>query len=294
MSFKNYSPFLKISSNNKSWDLIITPNRGWFNLDLKGIWQYRDLIRLFIRRDIVSQYKQTVLGPLYFALTPIIGTLINMLIFGQIAKLSTDGIPQFLFYMSGNLFWGYFSACLGAGNSVFQSNVSLFSQVYFPRLTVPISQNISNLFKILIQFMIFIIFYIYFILKGSQMYPTLGVALIPLLLLQCSLLGFGTGILMSSFTTKYRDLNFIYRFITSFWMYVSPVVYPLSVIPEKWRYLASFNPMVGIIESARQVIFGESSLEFIFIVNGLLTTTALLFIGLIIFNRVEKNFVDTI
>ena len=126
------------------------------------------------------------------------------------------------------------------------------------------------------------------------MYPTLGVVLIPLLLLQCSLLGFGTGILMSSFTTKYRDLNFIYRFITSFWMYVSPVVYPLSVIPEKWRYLASFNPMVGIIESARQVIFGESSLEFIFIVNGLLTTTALLFIGLIIFNRVEKNFVDTI
>ncbi len=217
-----------------------------------------------------------------------------MLIFGRIAKLSTDGIPQFLFYMSGNLFWGYFATCLSAGKSVFESNVNLFSQVYFPRLSVPISQNISALYKISIQFIMFIFFYIYFIAAGYEMDPSWGVVIVPLLLLQCSLLGLGTGILMSSFTTKYRDLNFIYRFITSFWMYVSPVVYPLSVIPEKWRYLASFNPMIGIIESARQIIFGESSLEFIFIINGLFTTLTLLLIGLIIFNRVEKNFVDTI
>ena len=148
--------------------MVITPHRGWFNLDLKGIWQYRDLIRIFIRKDIVSQYKQTVLGPLYFALTPIIGTLINMLIFGQIAKLSTDGIPQFLFYMSGNLFWGYFATCLTAGKSIFHSNVSLFSQAYFPRLTIPISQNISALFKLSFQFIIFALFYIYFFSKGRQ------------------------------------------------------------------------------------------------------------------------------
>ncbi len=274
--------------------MVITSQRGWLNLDIKGLWRYRDLILLFIRRDIVSQYKQTILGPIYFALTPIIGTLISMLIFGRIAKLSTDGIPQFLFYMSGNLFWGYFATCLSAGKSVFESNVNLFSQVYFPRLSVPISQNISALYKISIQFIMFIFFYIYFIAAGYEMDPSWGVVIVPLLLLQCSLLGLGTGILMSSFTTKYRDLNFIYRFITSFWMYVSPVVYPLSVIPEKWRYLASFNPMIGIIESARQIIFGESSLEFIFIINGLFTTLTLLLIGLIIFNRVEKNFVDTI
>ena len=274
--------------------MVITSQRGWLNLDIKGLWRYRDLILLFIRRDIVSQYKQTILGPMYFALTPIIGTLISMLIFGRIAKLSTDGIPQFLFYMSGNLFWGYFATCLSAGKSVFESNVNLFSQVYFPRLSVPISQNISALYKISIQFIMFIFFYIYFIAAGYEMDPSWGVVIVPLLLLQCSLLGLGTGILMSSFTTKYRDLNFIYRFITSFWMYVSPVVYPLSVIPEKWRYLASFNPMIGIIESARQIIFGESSLEFIFIINGLFTTLTLLLIGLIIFNRVEKNFVDTI
>ena len=283
-----------MSSKSSDWDLVITSHRGWFNLDLKGIWQYRDLIRLFIRRDIVAQYKQTVLGPLYFALTPIIGTLINMMIFGQIAKLSTDGIPQFLFYMSGNLFWGYFATCLGAGKSVFQSNAGLFSQVYFPRLSVPISQNISALFKLSIQFGLFIFFYIYFSTKGAEMNPSRGIVLIPLLLLQCSLLGLGTGILMSSFTTKYRDLNFIYSFISSFWMYASPVVYPLSVIPEKWRYAASFNPMVNIIETARQVIFGSSSLEPIYILNGLITTVIMLFFGLMIFNRIEKTFLDTI
>jgi len=284
---------LKNSTVN-DWDLVITPYRGWLKIDLSGIWQYRDLIRLFVRRDIISQYKQTVLGPLYFALTPIIGTLINLLIFGKIAKLSTDGIPQFLFYMSGNLFWGYVATCMGSGKSVFQSNVSLFSQIYFPRLTVPISQNISALFKLTIQFGIFTCFYFYFITNGSEIYPSWGIVLIPLLLLQCSLLGLGIGILMSSFTTKYRDLNFIYSFISSFWMYASPVVYPLSVIPEKWRYAVSFNPMVGIIETVRQVIFGTSSLESIYIFNGLLTTLIMLFLGLIIFNRVEKTFLDTV
>ena len=217
-----------------------------------------------------------------------------MFIFGRIAKLSTDGIPQFLFYMSGTLFWGYFSTCLNAGKSVFSSNASLFSQIYFPRLSIPIAQNISALFKLIIQFGLFTAFFIFFFFQGFDLQPSSGILLIPLLLLQCSLLGLGAGILMSSFTTKYRDLNFIYNFITSFWMYVSPVVYPLSVIPEKWRFIISFNPMVSIIEIARQVIFGKSSLEPIYILNGLITTIILLFIGLIIFNRVEKTFIDTI
>ena len=276
------------------WDMVITPYRGWFNLDLKGLWHYRDLIQLFVRRDLVSQYKQTILGPLYFAITPIVGTLINTLIFGKIAKLSTDGIPQFLFYMSGNLFWGYFSTCLGAGKSVFSSNVALFSQVYFPRLSVPISQNISAFIKLTIQFGIFAIFFLYFFFQGDVSQPSLGIILVPILLFQCSLLGLGAGIFMSSFTTKYRDLNFIYTFITSFWMYASPVVYPLSIIPEKWRFAFSFNPMVGIIETARQIIFGKSALEPIYIINGLLSTFLMLFLGLLIFNRVEKHFLDTV
>jgi len=274
--------------------LVITSKRGWFNLDLRGVWDYRDLILLLVHRDIISQYKQTVLGPIYFMLTPIVGTMINTLIFGKIAKLSTDGIPQFLFYMSGNLFWSYFSTCLGAGKSVFQSNVNLFSQVYFPRLCIPISQNISALFKLSMQCIVFIGIYIYFIKLGSNMIPSFGIILLPILMLQCSLLGLGTGILMSSFTVRYRDLNFIYNFITQFWMYISPVVYPMSVIPDKWRYIMSFNPMVGIIETARQLIFGTSSLEYIYIINGLITTSFLVIIGLLIFNRVEKTFVDTI
>ena len=281
-------------SSEKTWDLIITPKRSWFNLDLIGIWKYRDLISLFVKRDISSQYKQTILGPLYFALTPIVGTLINMLIFGKIAKLPTDGIPQFLFYMSGNLFWGYFAVCISAGNSVFQSNSELFSQVYFPRLTVPISKNISALFKLSIQFVLFIIFYIYFSLGNDQISPSWTIIFIPFLLLQCSLLGLGTGILMSSFTIKYRDLKFIYTFIISLWMYISPVVYPLSVIPEEWKYLASFNPMVAVIESARFFIFNSGSVELIYILNGFIVTFIMLLLGLIIFNRVEKIFIDTV
>ena len=282
------------NDSTKNWDLIISPNRGWFNLDLINIWRYRDLIKLFVRRDIVSEYKQTILGPIYFALTPLVGTFINMFIFGKIANLPTDGIPQFLFYMSGNLFWGYFSTCLNAGKSIFQSNSVLFSQVYFPRLTVPISKNISALFKLTFQFVLFFLIFIYFVFSGSEIQPTWNILLVPLLLVQCSLLGLGAGILMSSFTIKYRDLNFIYKFIISFWMYISPVVYPLSVIPDKWRYLISFNPMVGIIETARLFIFGYGSFEIVYIINGIFTTISLLFLGLIIFNRVEKIFIDTI
>tara|TARA_B100001250_G_scaffold261148_1_gene224951 strand:+ start:8154 stop:9005 length:852 start_codon:yes stop_codon:yes gene_type:complete len=276
------------------WDVEITPKRGWLNLDLKGIWDYRDLIKFFVKRDIISQFKQTILGPIYFILTPIIGTLINLLIFGKIAKLSTDGIPQFLFYMSGNLLWSYFSTCMNAGKTVFQSNIAIFSQVYFPRLTVPISKNISALVKLIVQFGVFIVCYLYFYTNGSDIVPSYGIFLIPLLLIQCSLLGLGTGILMSSFTTKYRDLDFIYKFIISLWMYISPVVYPLSVIPNKWHFIMSFNPMVGIIEVARLVLFGESIIEYSLIINGLIMTLLMLFLGVLIFNRVEKTFIDTI
>ena len=281
-------------SKVRNWDLIITPYRGWINLDLIGIWQYRDLIRLFIRRDIVSQYKQTVLGPLYFVLTPIVGTLSNMLVFGKIAKLSTDGIPQFLFYMSGNLFWRYFSTCLETGKSIFSANTALFSQVYFPRLAVPISQTISSFIKLIIQLALFAVFYYYFANKGLDLKPTIHIVFIPLLLLQCSLLGIGTGILLSSFTVRYKDLNFLYTFIVSLWMYVSPVVYPLSSLPREWHYLISFNPMVGIIETAREVLFSTSSIEPVFIMNGLFSTILLLLSGLILFNQVEKTFLDSV
>ena len=274
--------------------MVITADRGWFSIDLKALWLYRDLILLFVKRDLVSQYKQTILGPLYFAITPILGTLINTLIFGKIAKLSTDGVPHFLFYMSGGLFWSYFNNCLSAAKGTFIANKGMFSQVYFPRLSVPISQAISALFRLVVQFVVFFFFYTYFVLDGFQMRPSIWVLLFPLLLLQCALLGIGVGVLISSFTTKYRDLNFVFGFIVTGWMYASPVVYPISVIPEKYHLLMSINPMVGVIESVRQILFGISSFRVEYVLIGITINFIVLVIGILIFNKVEKNFLDTV
>ena len=282
------------TTTSSDWDHIITSDRGWFSIDLKALWRYRDLILLFVRRDLVSQYKQTILGPVYYVLTPIIGTLINTIIFGKLAKLSTDGIPHFLFYMSGGLFWGYFNNCLAAAKNTFTGSASIFAQVYFPRLSVPLSQVISALFRLIIQFMVFFSFYIYFVLDGFQARPSILVLLFPILLLQCALLGIGIGTLMSSFTTKYRDLNFVFGFFITAWMYVSPVVYPLSVIPEKYHLIMSINPMVGVIESVRQILFGVSSLRVEYIVIGMIVNLIALAIGVLVFNKVERNFLDTI
>ena len=282
------------STSTAAWDQVISPHRGWFSINLKELWLYRDLIMLFVRRDLVSQYKQTILGPLYFVVTPIFATLINTLIFGTIAKLSTDGIPHFLFYMSGNLFWGYFNVCLVSAKDTFTKNVGIFSQVYFPRLAAPISEAISGLARMSIQFIVFFSFYAYFVMEGFELRPSIWVILVPVLLLQCALLGIGVGVLLSSFTTKYRDLNFIFSFFVQAWMYASPVVYPISVIPEKYHLLISINPMVGLIESVREILFGVSSLSVEYVLIGVAVNIIFLVIGILIFYRVEKNFLDTV
>tara|TARA_Y100000591_G_scaffold261818_1_gene234645 strand:+ start:1678 stop:2529 length:852 start_codon:yes stop_codon:yes gene_type:complete len=279
----------------KKWDLVISSKKDWFNLDIKNIWRYRDLIIFFIKRDIATEYKQTILGVFYHALNPIISTFIKVLIFGKIANLSTDGIPQFLFYLSGGIFWSYFARCLAIGKGVFLTNRDLYSQVYIPKLAVPIANNISEFFKLIMQIVLFISFFIYFYANGVDLHPSVSlVFFIPLLFFQCSLLGLGFGLLLSSFTTRYRDLNFLGGYINSFWMYSSPVVYPLSVIPEKWHYILSFNPMVGIIEFSRHLIFGTSSFQIEQLVNGLITTIIFILIGLLSYNRVEKTFLDTV
>ena len=280
---------------NKKWDLIISSKKDWFSLDLKNIWRYRDLIIFFIKRDLATEYKQTILGVFYHALNPIISTFIKVIIFGKIANLSTDGIPHFLFYLSGGVFWSYFAKCLAIGKGVFLSNRDLYSQVYIPKLAVPIANNISEFIKLLMQILLFIAFFIYFYLNGIDLQPSIVlIFFIPLLFLQCSLLGLGFGLLLSSFTTRYRDLNFLGGYINSFWMYSSPVVYPLSVIPEKWHYILSFNPMVGIIEFSRHLIFGISSFQIEQLVNGFITTIIFMIIGLLSYNRVEKTFLDTV
>ena len=279
----------------KKWDLIISSKKDWFNLDLKNIWRYRDLIIFFIKRDILTEYKQTVLGVFYHALNPIISTIIKVIIFGKIANLSTDGIPHFLFYLSGGIFWSYFAKCLAIGKSVFLTNRDLYSQVYIPKLAVPIANNISEFLKLIVQILLFIAFFIYFYANGIDFDPSISlVFLIPLLFFQCSLLGLGFGLFLSSFTTRYRDLNFLGGYVNSLWMYSSPVVYPLSVIPEKWHYILSFNPMVGIIEFSRHLIFGTSSFQIEQLVNGLITTIIFMFIGLLSYNSVEKTFLDTV
>ena len=277
------------------WDLIISSKRDWFNLDLKNIWRYRDLIIFFIKRDISTEYKQTVLGVMYHILNPIMSTFIKVIIFGKIAKLSTDGIPQFLFYLSGGIFWSYFSRCLSIGKSVFLSNRDLYSQVYIPKLAVPIANNISEFIKLTMQIVLFIIFFMYYQQSGVVLKPSLGlIFIIPLLFFQCSLIGLGFGLFLSSFTIRYRDLNFLGGYINSLWMYCSPVVYPLSVIPDKWHHILSFNPLVGIIELSRHLIFGVSSFQIEQLINGLITTTIFMVIGLLSYNRVEKTFLDTV
>ncbi len=280
--------------NNQDWDYIITSKRPWFNLELKNIWIYRDLISFFIRRDLLTEYKQTILGVLYYIINPVFSTLIKIIIFSKIAKLSTDGIPDFLFYLSGGILWSYFAKCKGIGTGVFLSNKELYSQVYFPRLAIPIANNISELIRLSIQMLLFFGFYIYFKISGSDIYPSLGLILLPLLFLQCSLLGFGFGLMLSSLTTRYRDLNFLGGYINSFWMYASPIVYPLSVIPEKWHYILSFNPMVGVVELSRYFLFGQSSFNIEQLTNGMVTTFIILIIGLSLFSRTEKFFLDTV
>ena len=282
-------------NKRKDWDIIISSKRDWFNLDLKNIWMYRDLISFFIKRDLTTEYKQTILGMLYHILNPIISTTIKVIIFGKIANISTDEIPHFLFYLSGGIFWTYFAKCLAIGKGVFLTNRDLYSQVYIPKLAVPIAGNISEFIKLGMQIILFIIIFLYFQFKGVDLKPSYSlIVLLPLFFIQCSLLGLGFGLFVSSFTTRYRDLNFLGGYINSFWMYCSPVVYPLSVIPEKWHYILSFNPLVSIIELSRYIVFGFSSFQLEYLINGFITTVFFIIIGILSYNSVEKTFIDNV
>lgn len=281
-------------NHSENWDMIIKPKTGWFDLNLSDLWQYRDLIFLFVKRDIVTFYKQTILGPLWFIIQPLFSTLVFTVIFGKVAKISTDGLPPFLFYLSGTVVWGYFAKCLTETSKTFVANAPIFGKVYFPRLIVPISVVLGSVVQFLIQFAIFLGFFFYFQLQGVQVNPNLYIMAVPLILLQMAVLGFGVGVLISSLTTKYRDLNFAIGFGVQLWMYLTPVVYPLSQVPEQYRLLYAINPMVGIVESFRFAFLGVGAIESAQIVIGVLVTGVLCFIGIVMFSRVEKTFMDTI
>jgi len=283
-----------IGAGTDEWTIIIRPRSHWFDVSLAELWQYRDLIRLLVRRDFVAQYKQTILGPSWFLIQPLLTTLVFTVVFGRIANIPTDGIPDFLFYLSGTVCWGYFSTSLILNADTFVANAGVFGKVYFPRLVVPLSVVISGLFKFLIQFGLFLIFFLYFFLKGSSVGLSIWAIALPLLVLQMSLLGVGCGILVSSLTTKYQDLRHLVNFGVQLWMYFTPVVYPLSAVPESMRVVLSLNPMVAVVEGFRLGFVGVSALNGKYVVISWGVTLAILLIGLARFNSVEKTFTDTV
>ncbi len=266
------------------WDLVIRPKRGWWDLRLDELLRYWDLVWLFVWRDFVSQYKQTVLGPLWYLIQPILTTTVFTVIFGKIAKLSTDGLPPFLFYMAGNTVWSYFAGCLTSTSNTFSNNAAIFGKVYFPRLSVPVSNVISNLISLGIRFGVFIVFLIYFMLTGSAVKPNLWILMLPVLLLIMAGLGLGFGLIISSLTTKYRDMQQLVGFGVQLLMYATPVIYPLSTVQGIWRWLLLANPLTPVVEIFRLAFLGTSSIEPVWLVYSAGFTLVVLLLGVLIFN----------
>ncbi len=282
------------STNHDQWTEVIQPVTGWFDIKLGELWRYRDLIMLFVRRDFIAIYKQTILGPLWYIIQPLLTTLVFTVIFGKVAKLPTDGLPQVLFYMSGIVFWRYFADCLQKTSNTFVANAGIFGKVYFPRLCVPISIVISSLIGFAIQFLLFMCFFAYYWLNGIALNPQAVLLLLPLLLIQMAALGLGCGIIVSSLTTKYRDLTYLVGFGVQLWMYTTPVVYPTSMVPEKWQWVINLNPMAPMIEAFRYAFLGVGTVNFGSIATSAVMTVVILAVGIVLFSRIEKSFMDTV
>jgi len=287
----------KQTSNTEDWLFEITPKNKLFSLNLKEVWQYRDLLMLFVKRDVVTVYKQTILGPLWYLIQPLFTSIIFTIVFNNIAGIETGTIPPFLFNLAGVTSWNYFKECLTSTSDTFKTNANLFGKVYFPRIIMPISIVISNLLKFGIQLGVFIIFYMYFIFKGFDLSINGLLLFFPFLIIVMGMLGLGLGMLISSMVTKYRDLTFLVAFGVQLLMYISAVMYPISLVKEKladYSWIVEYNPMAHIIETARYMLLNDGQLS----VNGMLYSVAftifVFFVGLMIFNRTEKSFIDTV
>jgi lipopolysaccharide transport system permease protein len=280
--------------NTKAWDLIIEPQQGLLDVNFKEIWDYRDLLFLFVKRDVVTVYKQTVLGPIWFFVQPIMTMLVYIVVFGNIAGIPTDGIPKPLFYLSGIIIWNYFSECFLKTSDTFTVNQDMFGKVYFPRLIMPLSKVVSGLIKFFIQFILFLVVYLYFLVDGVPVQLGFELLLVPYFIVLMALLGLGFGLIFTSMTTKYRDLKFLIQFGVQLLMYATPIIYPMSEIPEKIRYFIFFNPLSHIVEGFKLAFLGQGSLT----TSGLLYSSActliVLIVGILIFNKTEKTFVDTV
>ena len=273
----------------------ITPKRQFFDVNLKEIWDYKDLLFLFVKRDFISIYKQTILGPLWFFIQPILTTIIFTIVFGKIAGISTDGIPQILFYLAGITCWNYFSECLNKTSNTFIENQNIFGKVYFPRIIIPISIVASSLIKFKIQFLLFLLVFFYYLFsENTHINPNLYIFLFPILLLTTSLLSLGVGLIITSLTTKYRDFRFLIQFGVQLWMYATPIIYPLSTLDGKLKTMAILNPMTSIIETFKFGFLGQGTFNWYYLLYTFIITFLLLFLGIIIFNKTEQNFMDTV
>lgn len=281
--------------NDKDWNLVIKPSESLFSLNLREVWNYKDLILLLVRRDFVSFYKQTIFGPIWFFIQPFFTTFIYVFVFGTLASLSTDGLPQPLFYLTNIVAWNYFSECLNKTSTVFRDNANIFGKVYFPRLVMPLSIVISNLTRFGVQLALLLLAMLYYALvKGYTFDITVYILLFPLMVLLMAALGLGSGMIISAMTTKYRDLSFLVTFGIQLLMYVTPVIYPLSAAPEKVKWVLSINPMTPILEGIRLGLLGKGDITIGSLIYALTVVVVVLFTGIITFNKVEKSFVDTV
>jgi lipopolysaccharide transport system permease protein len=272
----------------------IQPRDRFFDLRLKEVWRYRDLMILFVQRDFIARYKQTILGPAWFFIQPIFTMLAFTFIFGKIAGLPTDGVPKSLFYLAGITSWNYFQTCLTTTSNTFTANSNLFGKVYFPRVVTPLSIIISNLIQFGIQLFLFLILYFYYIIIGAKISPNATLFLFPVLILIMGFMGLGLGMIISAMTTKYRDLQYLVQFGVQLLMYATPVIYPLSEIPQKYRWAILANPMSGVVETFKYSFLGSGSFSWMLIAYSGIFTVVVFFLGLLIFNKTEKNFMDTV
>lgn len=277
----------------EKYDVVIEPKTGWFDIDLEGLWKYRDLILLFVKRNFIAQYKQTIIGPAWAIIQPMLTTVIFTVVFGSMAGLSADGVPSFLFYMSGTIAWTYFSTCLTKTADTFTGNARIFGKVYFPRLVMPISTVLTNLIAFSIQFAMFLGFLAFYIVRG-EVHPSIYILLLPLLVVQMAMLALGSGIIISALTTKYRDLKMLISFGVQLWMYGTPVAYDIRIVPQKLLGMYMLNPMTPIINSFRKAFLGIGVFQPRYYLCGWGVTLVILFIGVILFNQVEKTFMDTV
>jgi lipopolysaccharide transport system permease protein len=282
-----------VKEDQNNWDSVIESKHSLLDVNLKEIWNYRDLLVLFIKRDFITVYKQTILGPLWFFIQPLLTTITFTIIFGNIAQISTDGAPKLVFYMAGITLWNYFSSCLSSVSSVFNANAGIFGKVYFPRLIMPLTIVVSNLLKFGVQFLLFIAFVLYFVFQ-DLIAPNLYILLTPIIILLMAVIAMGIGLILSSMTTKYKDLSQLITFGVSLLMYATPVIYPSSSVPENYAWVVNLNPLVALFDYMRYAYLGIGSFSVSSLLYPSIFAVVILALGVLVFNKTQKTFMDTI